>query len=392
MTQIEHLQRPTRIVGTVLLLVSVLIGFTNWDQFFRSYLFAYTYCIGIALGCMVILCIYHLAGGAWGAVTRRIMEAAIRMLPILALLFIPIAIGIHSLYEWSHLDVVNADEALKQKALYLNTPFFIVRAAIYFIVWIVLSLVFNRLSLKQDQTQDPAVPGKLEALGGAGLVLYGLTMTFASIDWMMSLDPHWYSTIFGLLVIGGQVLSAFAFIIAIAAWLSRFPPFSEIIGPEQFHDLGKLLLAFVMIWAYLAFSQYLLIYSGNLPEENKWYIRRLHGGWRYGAILLIVGHFALPFILLLSKSLKKNPRTLGAVAIGVMIMRLVDLFWLIAPEFHTDKQGFLIHWLDLLLPIGLGSLCLSLFLNELKKRPFTVLYDPNLPEKNVVLSEAPKHA
>ncbi|HSE42531.1 MAG TPA: hypothetical protein VLH08_17320 [Acidobacteriota bacterium] len=392
MTQIEQLQRLTRIVGTVVLLISIAIGFTNWAQFFRSYLFGYMYCIGISLGCMVILCIYHLAGGAWGAVTRRIMEAAIRVLPIVALMFIPVAVGIHSLYEWSHSDVVNADEALKQKALYLNIPFFLVRAAIYFIIWIMLSLVFNRLSLKQDQTQDPAVPGRLEALGGAGLVLYGLTMTFASIDWMMSLDPHWYSTIFGLLVIGGQVLSAFAFIIAIAAWLSRFPPFSEIIGPEQFHDLGKLLLAFVMIWAYLAFSQYLIIYSGNLPEENRWYIHRLQHGWRYASILLIVGHFALPFILLLSKSLKKNPRTLGAVAIGVLVMRLVDLFWLIGPDIQRDQQGFFVHWLDLFLPIGLGSLYLSFYLNELRKLPFVVLYDPNLPEKNVVLSEAPKHA
>jgi hypothetical protein len=253
-----------------------------------------------------------------------------------------------------------------------------------------LAWVFNKLSLQQDQTQDPTIPGKLEALGGVGLVLYGLTMTFASVDWMMSLDPHWFSTIFGLLVIAGQVLSAFAFIIAIAAWLSRFPPFSEIISSEQFHDLGKLLLAFVMIWAYLAFSQYLLIYSGNLPEENRWYIHRLHHGWRYAGILLIVGHFALPFILLLSKPLKKNPRTLGIVAIGVLIMRLVDLFWLIAPEFY--KKGFNVHLLDFILPVGLGSLCLSLFLNELKKRPLVVLYDPNLPERDAILSEAPKHA
>ena len=215
-------------------------------------------------------------------------------------------------------------------------------------------------------------------------------MTFASVDWMMSLEPHWFSTIFGLLIIAGQVLSAFAFIIAMAAWLSRFSPFSEIIGPEQFHDLGKLLLAFVMIWAYLSFSQYLIIYSGNLPEENVWYIHRIQGGWKYAGILLIVGHFALPFIVLLSKQLKKNPRTLGYVAVGVLIMRLVDLFWLIGPELH--QKGFHINSLDFILPLGLGSLCLSLFLNELKKHPFAVLYDPNLPERDVHLTEAPKHA
>jgi hypothetical protein len=391
MTSIEQLQKPTRIIGSVLLLLSFVIGWaTSWNQLFRSYLFAYVFCIGISLGCIVILCIYHLAGGAWGAVTRRIMEAAIRLLPFFALGFLPIAFGTHSLYEWTHSEVVNNDAILKSKEPYLNVPFFLFRAAVYFIIWNLLAWVFNRLSLKQDQTQDPALRGKLEALGGVGLVLYGLTMTFASVDWMMSLDPHWFSTIFGLLIIAGQVLSAFAFIIAIAAWLSRFPPFSEIIGPEQFHDLGKLLLAFVMIWAYLAFSQYLIIYSGNLPEENRWYINRLQGGWRYAGILLMIGHFALPFILLLSKQLKKNPRILGTVAIGVLVMRLVDLFWLIGPELNA--KGFHIHVLDFILPIGLASLFLSLFLNEVKKRPFVVLYDPNLPERDAILSEAPKHA
>jgi hypothetical protein len=389
MNQIEQLQKQTRIIGTVALLVSLAFLFVDRDQFFRSYLFAYMFCIGIPLGCMAILFIYHLAGGAWGAVTRRIMEAATRLLPILALLFIPIVVfGMHSLYEWTHSDVVNANKILKEKSAYLNIPFFVVRAAIYFLIWISLSLLLNKRSAQQDQTQDPTIPARLELTGGLGLVLYGLTMTFASVDWMMSLDPHWYSTVFGLLVITGQVLSAFAFVIAIAAWLSRVSPFSEIISAEQFHDLGKLLLAFVMIWAYLAFSQYLIIFSGNLPEENHWYVTRFQGGWRFIPPLLILGHFALPFILLLSRSLKRNPRTLGIIAIGVMAMRLIDLYWLIAPD--IKHVGFAAP-LDFILPIGLGALCLSLYLNELKKRPFFVLYDPNLPETNVHLTEA-KHA
>ncbi len=391
MNQIEQLQKQTRIIGTVLLLASIAIGFVEKDQFFRSYLFAYVFCLGISMGCMVILFIYHLAGGAWGAVSRRIMEAAIRMLPVFALFFIPIAaFGMHSLYEWTHPEIVNANKALKEKSAYLNIPFFLFRAVIYFVIWNLLSVILNKHSQQQDQTQDPAIPARLEVIGGIGLVLYGLTMTFASVDWMMSLDPHWYSTIYGLLVIAGQVLSAFAFVIAIAAWLSRVSPFSEIVSAGQFHDLGKLLLAFVMIWAYLAFSQFLIVFSGNLPEENRWYVHRLHEGWWYIGVLLIVCHFALPFILLLSKSLKRNPRTLGMIALGVLVMRLIDLYWLVGPEFH--KEGFKVHALDLLLPLGLGSLCLSLYLNELKKRPLFVLYDPNLPETNVHLAEAPKHA
>lgn len=389
MNQIEQLQKQTRIIGTVALLVSLVFLFVDRDQFFRSYLFAYMFCLGIPLGCMAILFIYHLAGGAWGAVSRRIMEAATRLLPILALLFIPIiAFGMHSLYEWTDPDVVNADRVLKEKTAYLNIPFFAIRAAIYFLIWISLSFLLNKRSAQQDQTQDPKIPVRLEVTGGLGLVLYGLTMTFASVDWMMSLDPHWYSTIFGLLVMTGQALSAFAFVIAIAVWLSRVSPFSEIISAEQFHDLGKLLLAFVMIWAYLSFSQYLLIFSGNLPEENHWYVNRLKDGWQFIPPLLILGHFALPFILLLSRSLKRNPRTLGLIAIGVMVMRLIDLYWLIAPD--VKHVGFAAP-LDFILPIGLGSLCLSLYLNELKKRPFFVLYDPNLPETNVHLTEA-KHA
>jgi hypothetical protein len=278
---------------------------------------------------------------------------------------------------------------LKLKSAYLNIPFFLLRAAIYFAIWILLSIILNKRSAQQDKTQDPLIPARMEFTAGIGLLLYGLTMTFASVDWMMSLDPHWFSTLFGLLIITGQVLSAFAFVIAIAVWLSRVSPFSEIISAEQFHDLGKLLLAFVMIWAYLSFSQYLIIFSGNLPEENRWYVQRLQDGWRFIPPLLMLAHFALPFILLLSRSLKRNPRTLGIVAIGILVMRLIDLYWIIAPG--VGHVGFAAP-LDFILPIGLGSLCLSLYLNELKKRPFFVLYDPNLPETNVHLAEATKHA
>jgi hypothetical protein len=390
MNQIEQLQKQTRIIGTVGLLVSLIFLFVDRDQFFRSYLFAYSFCLGTTLGCMAILFIYHLAGGAWGAVSRRIMEAAIRLLPILALLFLPIALfGMHSLYEWTHAEIVNADKVLKFKSPYLNIPFFLVRAAVYFAIWILLSVTLNKRSAQQDKTQDPLIPSRLEFIGGIGLLLYGLTMTFASVDWMMSLDPHWISTLFGLLIITGQVLSAFAFVIAVAVWLSRVSPYSEIISADQFHDLGKLLLAFVMIWAYLSFSQYLIIFSGNLPEENRWYVNRLQDGWQFIPPLLILGHFALPFILLLSRSLKRNPRLLGMVAIGILVMRLIDLYWIIAPG--RPHIGFAAP-LDFILPIGLISLCFSLFLNELKKRPFFVLYDPNLPETNVHLAEAGKHA
>lgn len=390
MNYIESSQRTSRIIGTGLLLIAVLLGFFFRVQFFRSYLFAYMFSLGIVLGSMVILLIYHMTGGAWGAVSRRILESAIRLIPVMAVLFLPVAAGTHSLYEWTHQDVVNADEILKHKTPYLNLPFFYLRAVIYFAVWYLISRSLLKKSEQQDQSPDPSILARLEFTGGIGLVFYGLTMTFASVDWMMSLNPHWYSTIYGLLVICGQVLTAFAFVIATGAWLSRYQPYSDMIHPDQFHDLGKLMLAFVMIWAYLSFSQFLIVWSGNLPEETVWYVHRLHGGWQIFGVALIVLHFALPFILLLSRSLKRNPRMLSIVAIGILVMRILDLFWLIGPEF--SRSHLKVHVLDFVLPIGLAALCFSLFLGQLKKRPLVPLNDPNLPVKETNISEAPGHA
>jgi hypothetical protein len=327
---------------------------------------------------MVIVFIHYLSGGGWGAVIRRFLESSTRTFLLLAVLFVPILFGMHSLYEWTHPDVVAADPVLKHKSLYLNIPFFIARAAIYFLVWIALSLWLNKWSQREDQGSTPIISERLAFIGGIGLLLYGLTMSFASVDWMMSLEPHWFSTMYGLLVIAGQVLSAFAFMVTIAAILVQYKPFSEVISPTHFKDLGNLILAFVMIWAYLAFSQYLIIWAGNLPEEIPWYLHRLHKGWQYMAILLVLFHFALPFLLLLSRNLKRNPKILIAVALGILLMRLVDLYWMVAPEFYPN--GFGIHYLDFLLPVGLGGIWLNFFLWQLKKRPLLAIHDPNLPK------------
>jgi hypothetical protein len=385
MTYIESIQNKSRIVGTGVLLICVVLGFFFREQFFRSYLFAYMFCLGVVLGSMVILMIYHMTGGAWGAVSRRILEAAISLIPLLAVLFLPIAGGVHSLYEWTHAEVVNVDELLKHKSAYLNLPFFYVRAAIYFAIWYLIARNLLKKSEQQDRSPDQSILAKLEFTGGFGLVLYGLTMSFASVDWMMSLDPHWFSTIYGLLVICGQTLTAFAFLIGTAAWLSRYQPYSEVIEPDQFHDLGKLMLAFVMIWAYLAVSQFLIIWSGNLPEETRWYIHRLQGGWQFWAVIIVIFHFALPFILLLSRSLKRNARTLSLVALFILLMRLMDLFWLIAPEFNRGHLK--VHVLDFALPAGLVLLCFSIFLGQLKKRPMVPINDPNLPVRAHVSGE-----
>jgi hypothetical protein len=322
--------------------------------------------------------VHQLSGGAWGVVIRRPIGAATRILPILTILFLPIVLGMHDLYEWTHLDVVENDPILKGKQVYLNTPFFLVRAAIYFAGWNLIAFLLNKWSLEQDRTGDPRLSRRMQKLSGGGLLIYGLFTTFAAFDWMMSLAPHWFSTIYGVLIIGGQALSAMAFMIVILAWLSRRPPLSDIVVPAHFHDLANLMLAFVMLWAYFSFSQYLIIWSGNLPEEITWYLNRMQPGWRIIALLLVVFHFAAPFILLLSRAVKRAPETVAKVAMAILVARVVDLFWLISPEFH--HEGISISWMDIVLPGTLFLLWLGCFMWQLRGRAILPVYDPQFEE------------
>jgi hypothetical protein len=269
------------------------------------------------------------------------------------------------------------DALLQHKHLYLNVPFFTVRVGIYFAVWLVVTRYLVRWSREQDETGAPDVVRRLQFLGRGALLLYSLTMTFAAVDWAMSLEPHWYSTIYGILIIGGQVLSAFAFVIPVLMLLADRPPFSELVTVEQFHDLGKLMLAFVMLYAYFAFSQFLIIWSGNLPEETPWYLARLNGGWQYLAIALVLFQFALPFVILLSRNLKRNARRLAGIALVVLVARLLDLFWLLKPAF--SPAHFSIHWMDVAAVFGVGGLWLSFFLLRLRGQPLLPLRDPALP-------------
>jgi hypothetical protein len=253
-------------------------------------------------------------------------------------------------------------------------PFFLVRAAIYFAAWNLLSFFLNRWSAEQDTTAAPAVANRMEALSGPGLIVYGMTATFASIDWVMSLEPRWFSTIYGMMFMVSQALAAMAFVIIVARLLADEPPLSAAISPAQFHDLGNLLFAFTMLWAYLSFSQFLLIWAGNLQSEIPWYTSRATGGWTGVAILLIVFHFAVPFLLLLSRTVKRRMRVLAFVAGGLLFMSLVDLFWILTPAFHPE--GPRPHWMDLAAPIGVGGIWMAAFLSQLKSRPLVPLHDP----------------
>ena len=376
--ELARYQRQLLITGGAGAAVSLVGLFVDRRQFFQSYLMTFMLLLGATLGSLALGMIHQLSGGAWGVVTRRIFGAASRVLPVLTLLYLPLLLGLHDLYEWTHHDIVEADPILLGKSRYLNTPFFLLRTALYFVVWNAIAYFLNRWSLEQDRSPDPRIAQRMQALSGGGLVAYGLTITFASFDWVMSLDPHWFSTIYGVLFMGGQGLTALAFLVIVLAWLSRREPLNTIVVPAHFHDLGNLMLAFVMLWAYFSFSQYLIIYSGNLPEEITWYTRRLFTGWRVIGIGLVVFHFAVPFLILLSRNVKRNPQLLVKVAVGVIVVRLIDLFWLIAPELHRD--GFAVSWLDVLLPLSLGSVWLGCFIWQLRGRPLLPLHDPQLHE------------
>ena len=376
--ELAGLQRRLLIGGAVGAALSLVGLFVDARQFFQSYLMAYMLWLGVTLGCLALGMVHQLSGGAWGVVIRRPIGAASRALPVMTVLFLPIALGMTYLYPWTNADLVAHDEVLQHKRLYLNPPFFLVRAAIYFLVWNAISYFLNRWSLEQDQTANPRLARRMQMISGGGLLAYGLTITFASFDWLMSLEPHWFSTIYGVLIIGGQGLSALAFLIIALVWLTRRAPLDRIVAPAHFHDLGNLLLAFVMLWAYFSFSQYLIIWSGNLPAEIGWYLHRLQTGWRGVGLILILFHFAAPFAVLLSRRVKREPELLLKVAVGILLVRLIDLFWLIAPEFHD--HGVSVSWLDIVLPLTLGAIWLACFIWQLRGRAILPVHDPQFDE------------
>jgi hypothetical protein len=382
---IERLRRPALAAGVIALGACAAGAIASPGAFFRGYLFAYVFFTGLSLGCLAIVMLHHLTGGAWGIPIRRILESGTRTLPLIAILFLPIALGMKHLYSWSRPEEVAKDALLQAKEAYLNVPFFLARAAIYFAVWIAIAYFVNRWSLEQDHAGSPALTRKLQLLSAGGLVAYGLTMTFASIDWVMSLEPHWFSTMYGVLYIAGQALNALAFVTAALVLMSSEKPFSGFVRSSHFHDLGKLLLAFVMFWSYVAFAQYLIIWAGNLPEEIPWYLRRLHGGWGWLGAALVVLHFALPFLLLLPEGANRNSRILVTVAGLVVLMRFVDVYWLVRPVFTQTSASatsarFEVHWLDLAAAVGIGGVWLAVFLWQLEERPLLPVNDPEFVE------------
>jgi hypothetical protein len=376
--EIDTLQRTAAIVGAIGILLSIYGAMTETEQFYRSYLVAFLWVLGPTLGCMALMMIHHLSGGAWGLGVRRIFEAAARNVPLTAILFVPIVLGMTHIFVWTHADVVEKSEIIKHKVPYLNASAFVIRAALYFIIWGALTFILTGWSRAQDRTPTPPpADRKFRTLSGPGILIYGITITFASFDWVMSLDPKWYSTVYGLLFMVGQGLTGIAFTAIIAFVVSRRPPMDHVLSPEKFHDYGKLMLAFTMLWAYLSYSQFLIIWSGNLPEEVTYYVRRLHTDWATLSWIILFGVFVIPYSLLLSRDLKRSASRLAYLGIFVFLMRYVDLYWMVQPMLNPEPH---LHWLDLTTAAGLMGLWLAAFCWNLKGQAMVPVNDPYLAE------------
>ncbi len=384
---VKTIAQRSLIVGVVFGVIAMILAFKNPDEFYRAYLLGFMAWLGVALGSMAILMIRHLTGGGWGVVIRRILGAAMRTVPLLAVLFVPIilAVGQHRVYPWAMplqaiQDAHIREHLAKHKfitASYLNFSGFLIRAIIYFAIWNLLSFLLSHWSKQTDRAGAPDNTERFKAVSGPGLILYGFTISFASIDWVMSLDPSWISTIFGLFILIGEVLSAMCFAVIVERILFKYKPMSEMLTPDFVHDHGKWMLAFTMVWAYFGFSQWLIIWAGNLPSEITYYVRRINGGWGYVGLFVVIFHFAIPFGILLSRPFKRNIYKLVWLAAWLMLMRLVDLFWVIEPNF---SRTFNVTVADFVVPIAIGGFWLAYFFRNLGALPLLPVYDPSAIE------------
>lgn len=350
---------------------------TNHAQFAQSYLLAFVYWFAFAGGSLALLMIHHLVSGRWGFVVQRPLEAAARTIPLFALLFIPIVLSMHDLYHWTHADAVEHDHLLQWKSRYLNSSGFLLRAGIFFVIWTFLAYTLSSWSNRLDTQEDAATVRRLRALAAPGMVVFALTMTFASFDWLMSLEPHWFSSIYGALFMVGQGLATFCLMAIMAYALGRREPIQKVITPRQYHDLGNFMFAFTILWTYMSFSQFIIIWSGNLPEETFWYMQRSNEegrDWLSVSILLAVLNFFVPFILMLFKANKFNPGRLRLIALWILAVRALDYYWQIGPTFRTRAAD--LHWLDAATFVGVGGLFLAVFLGLLAKRPILIKHDP----------------
>ena len=376
-------ERISGVVGGLGLLLCVAGFFANRAQFFQSYLFAFIYWTGFTLGGLCVLLMHHVVGGKWGATSRRFLEAQMRTLPLMFLFLVVLLVGMKDIYPWTHANLVASNHFLHHKQPYLNVPFFLVRVAIYFAVWLFWGLRVNKLADEQDRTGDPTLRERMRAFSAPGLLIFSITATFAMFDWVLSADTQYFSTVYGAMILIGDILQTFALTIMVMILVSREDRFGARLNASILHDLGKMMFAFVIFWAYLSASQLIITWPANLPQEAVWYLDRTTGFWKYFAWAVALSMFAIPFCALLSQSLKKNPKRLIWVCVWILVARLVDIFWIVEPPFRNasassplaTSSGFAIYWTDAAAFIGLGGIWLYVFLGQLRRRPLLPLRD-----------------
>jgi hypothetical protein len=372
-------------IGGIALIIWAVGLYFSPEQALRSWLLGFIFWGGIGIGSLGVLMLQYLTGGAWGVVIRRTLEAASRTLPLIILMFLPIAIGVAmgTFYEWTHLPVT--DHVMAQRGVFMTPWFWIVRGFVYFLIFGIMVVLLNRWSGQQDGTatveESRLVLERASKFSGPSLVVFCLTVTFAAVDWMLTLEPHYFSTIWGLLFVAGWALSCLCFVVIILAFMVDKAPMDRVLGKRHFHDVGKLILALVMVWAYFNFSQFLIIWSGNIPEETGWFLTRMKGGWGWMGVILILFHFAFPFLVLLQQDFKRHARWLASIACFILFMRLVDMFYMIGPSPRVyagglEQGAFIVSWMDIVAPIAVGGIWLWWFFGELVKRPMVPVKDP----------------
>ena len=361
-------------IGLIGLIISSLGWFSDAPRFYHAWLTAFLYWLSLALAGLFFTMLHYLTAARWSVVLRRISEGLMLQLPWLAVAFLSVLFGMHGLFHWSHVEAIANDHLLEWKSGYLNVPFFVVRAVIYFAVWTTLAVLLRKRSVAQDaQPQLDHVAG-LRKLSAGGMLLFAVTVTFASFDWIMSLAPHWYSTIFGVYFFGGCFLSGVSLMVVVCYFLRKNGILRESITIEHYHDLGKLMFAFTIFWSYIGFSQFFLIWFGNIPEETIWYLSRWEGGWSGVSLVLLFGHFAIPFVVLIFRVVKRSPILLGLVAVWILVMHWVDLYWLVYPTFMEISAG--VGWIELAPVVGIGGVFAALFWRSFSSRPVLPIGDP----------------
>jgi hypothetical protein len=379
-------ERTSGIIGGLGILLCVAGFFASREHFFQSYLFAFLYWGGFSIGGLGILMLNNTVGGRWGVTSRRFLEAAMRTLPFILVLFLVMLLGMGYLYPWTDPNKLAHDAVLRHKEPYLNVPFFVIRTIIYFAVWLFWGFRVNRMSDKQDQSGDPSLREKMRAFCAPGCLIVAFTATFAYIDWILSTDAQFFSTIYGAMLLFGDVLQTFALVILAIVLASKRDRFGGRINAVILHDLGNLMFAFTIFWTYLSVSQLIIVWPANLPQETGWYLSRVQGGWRVLATAVALAMFLIPFLGLLSQARKRNPIRLMRVAVWILCARAIDLFWIVEPTFR--KQGFAIYWTDFAAFIGIGGIWVYLFMGQLRRRPLLPLRDPRvispLPEAAIV--------